>query len=135
MSTVVFTALGCLYFMDTNSVASSTGLQAVGALLLILNLAYLICMALLIAKTGFPKARRMASRAASMTQAGSSHAKGWVMTSMHKCSSRALGRQLSNRAKPAADATCTQPNVGTEFHRGSSMQISLLELNPGSTSV
>ena len=31
MTVVVFTALGCLYFMDSNNVASQAGLQAVGA--------------------------------------------------------------------------------------------------------
>ena len=42
---VTATAAGSLYLMDANKVASKSGLDAVGVLLLILNMAYLMAAA------------------------------------------------------------------------------------------
>jgi hypothetical protein len=47
--TVVTTATGSLYFLDSGKVASHAGLNAVGVLLLLLNVAYLLLVALLLA--------------------------------------------------------------------------------------
>ncbi len=47
--TVVATATGSLYFLDSGKVASHAGLNAVGVLLLLLNVAYLLLVALLLA--------------------------------------------------------------------------------------
>lgn len=47
--TVTATATGSLYFLDSGKVASHAGLNAVGILLLLLNVAYLLLVALLLA--------------------------------------------------------------------------------------
>ena len=46
---MVATATGSLYFLDSGKVASHAGLNAVGVLLLLLNVAYLLLVALLLA--------------------------------------------------------------------------------------
>ncbi|KAL3155628.1 hypothetical protein ABBQ38_010825 [Trebouxia sp. C0009 RCD-2024] len=56
---VVATATGCLYFLDASNVASTAGLEAVGVLLLVLNLLYVVATVLLITKTGAKKARQL----------------------------------------------------------------------------
>ena len=56
---VVATATGCLYFMDVPKVASTKGLEAVGVLLLVLNLLYVVATGLLVTKTGAKKARQL----------------------------------------------------------------------------
>ena len=56
--TVGVTATGCLYSMDTTHVASPRGLDAVSILLLLLNLLYVIAMALLVLVTGVHKTKR-----------------------------------------------------------------------------
>ena len=52
--TVVATAVGCLYMMDTSMsfVASKSGLDAAGGLLLLLNTAFVLIMVLLLAQAG-----------------------------------------------------------------------------------
>lgn len=56
---VAATATGCLYFVDASNVASTAGLEAVGVLLLVLNLLYMLATVLLITKTGAKKGRQM----------------------------------------------------------------------------
>ena len=46
------TAAGCLYFLDPSSIANNTGLQAVGVVLLVLNIAYVLAMLVMIAVFG-----------------------------------------------------------------------------------
>ena len=50
---VTTTAIGSLYFLDTAQVASKAGLNAVGILLLILNIGYLLLVAPFIASAGY----------------------------------------------------------------------------------
>jgi len=51
---VLATAVGCLYMMDTDMsfVASKSGLDAAGVLLLVLNMAFVLIMVVLIARAG-----------------------------------------------------------------------------------
>ncbi|DBA90089.1 TPA: hypothetical protein ACH3X1_003408 [Trebouxia sp. C0004] len=46
------TAAGCLYFLDPTNVANSSGLEAVGITLLVLNVAYVVVMLIMIAVFG-----------------------------------------------------------------------------------
>lgn len=46
------TAAGCLYFLDPTNIANSTGLEAVGITLLVLNVAYVVVMLVMIAVFG-----------------------------------------------------------------------------------
>ena len=72
---VVATATGCLYFMDATRAATEgpqRGLQAVGILLLLLNLAYIAATLILVTKTGEHKGRSLARISMSMiSRAGS----------------------------------------------------------------
>lgn len=52
--TVVATATGCLYFLDSNGVAKGGGLTAAGVLLLMLNIGFVSVMGMLISKRGGP---------------------------------------------------------------------------------
>ena len=54
---VVATATGCLYFLDQGDIAAAAGLNAAGVLLLILNAAFVLVMAVLIIKRGTPYVR------------------------------------------------------------------------------
>ena len=56
---VVATATGCLYFMDVSKVASTAGLEAVGVLLLVLNLLYIVATVILVTKFGAEKAQQI----------------------------------------------------------------------------
>ena len=59
--TTVATATGCLYFLDQDSIAiSGKGLYAAGILLLILNLFFVVLMAVLIAREGAPHVKQWA---------------------------------------------------------------------------
>lgn len=46
------TAAGCLYFLDPTNIANSTGLEAVGIILLVFNVAYVVVMLSMIAVFG-----------------------------------------------------------------------------------
>ena len=46
------TAAGCLYFLDPTNIANNTGLEAVGIILLVLNVAYVVVMLVMIAVFG-----------------------------------------------------------------------------------
>ncbi len=70
--TVGATATGCLYFMDTTNVASPRGLDAVGVLLLLLNILYVIAMALLVLVTGAHKTKRFTQAAVRSFQSSAS---------------------------------------------------------------
>ncbi len=48
----MLTATGCLYFMDPSNVASTSGLQAIGALLMILDISFVVLELILIAVVG-----------------------------------------------------------------------------------
>lgn len=64
MFAVLATATGCLYFMDPSNVASPSGLEAVGVLLLILNILYVLATAALVTTIGAHKAKKMVHLAA-----------------------------------------------------------------------
>ena len=49
---VTATTTGCLFFLDTDTSAQSSGLIAIGILLMLLNVAYIALMAVLIIKQG-----------------------------------------------------------------------------------
>jgi len=66
------TATGCLYFMDTTNVANPRGLDAVGVLLLLVNILYVIAMALLVLVTGAHKTKRFSQAAVRSLQSGAS---------------------------------------------------------------
>lgn len=51
------TAIGCLYFLDPSNIANSKGLAAVGILLLVSNVAYVLVMLILIATFGASKTK------------------------------------------------------------------------------
>ena len=52
LGTVIVTALGCLMFLDKSHVASRKGLDAIAILLVILNIGFLILVALAVVKQG-----------------------------------------------------------------------------------
>ncbi len=52
LGTVTVTALGCLMFLDKNHVLSRGGLSAIAILLVILNVAFLVLVALAVVKQG-----------------------------------------------------------------------------------
>ena len=54
---VLATATACLYFLDPTNIANSSGLEAVGVVLLILNMGYVLVMLVLIAVTGAHKTK------------------------------------------------------------------------------
>ena len=58
--TTLVTAIGCLYFIDQGSVASSKGLMAAGVLVLVLNIFFVVVMAVLISKKGARSAKEWA---------------------------------------------------------------------------
>ena len=51
------TATGCLYFLDPSNIANNSGLEAVGIVLLILNIGYVLVMLVLIVMTGAHKTK------------------------------------------------------------------------------
>lgn len=53
---VTLTAAGCLYFLDSDAVAKTSGLDAAGILLVLMNLAYASVMVILISVTARHKA-------------------------------------------------------------------------------
>lgn len=59
--TVLGTAVGCLYMLnaDTSYVASQAGLNAVGVLIVLLNSAFVLVMAVLIVRSSTGKVRSM----------------------------------------------------------------------------
>jgi hypothetical protein len=59
--------------MDTTNVASPTGLDAVGVLLLLLSILYVIAMALLVLVTGAHKTKRFTKAAVRSFQSGASN--------------------------------------------------------------
>jgi len=79
--TVGVTATGCLYFMDTTNVANPRGLDAVGVLLLLLNILYVIAMAMLVLVTGAHKTKRFGQTAVRSFQSGASRFGRSVSTS------------------------------------------------------
>ena len=58
--TTVVTAIGCLYFIDQGSVASSKGLMLAGIFLLLLNFFFVAVVAVLILKKGARSAKERA---------------------------------------------------------------------------
>ncbi len=52
LGTVIVTALGCLMFLDKNHVLSPGGVSAIAILLVILNIAFLVLVALAVVKQG-----------------------------------------------------------------------------------
>ena len=63
MFVVVLTAMGCLYFFDSEytGIASKAGLQAVGVLLMVTNAVWVLLMVWLIVKAGLSPAKQLAS--------------------------------------------------------------------------
>lgn len=63
MFVVVLTAVGCLYFFDTEytGIASKAGLQAVGVLLMVTHAMWVLLMVWLIVRAGLPSAKQFAS--------------------------------------------------------------------------
>lgn len=124
MAVVGLAALTCLSFMDPNNVANQSGLQAAGVLILLLNVAYVICMALLISKTGLPKARTTAHAAFNIIRLGSK---------MLACFGSSMGhRWAPQRLSARLQRASTGPNLGQGSgnmapRRGRSMQLSLLD--------
>lgn len=58
--TVLATATGCLYFMDSNAVASKTGKDAAGVLLLLLNAFFVLWMLVLLVKASMADIKKHA---------------------------------------------------------------------------
>lgn len=52
LGTVIVTALGCLMFLDRDHVASPAGMSAIAILLVILNVGFLLLVALAVVKQG-----------------------------------------------------------------------------------
>ena len=89
---VLATAAGCLYFLDPTNIANSTGLEAVGIVLLVLNIGYIVVMLILIAVTGAPKTKRFTCSAVAMVKTISSKFKRSV-SGLSCTSSRSTSRQ------------------------------------------
>ena len=84
---VVATATGCLYFMDTSRATSEgphQGLQAVGILLLLLNLAYVGATLILVTKTSAHKGRSLARISMSMISRAAGPISGILVSTAHK---------------------------------------------------
>lgn len=123
MSVLAGTALGCLYFLDPNQVASPAGLQAVGALLLIANVMYVAWMLQLILRTGLPQARALARKTLVMTQSGSMHVRQAMSRSVSQRSCALFSWspwRLSSRLK------ASQSPKAADIGRGVSMSMLLL---------
>ena len=151
--TVGATATGC---MDTTNVASPTGLDAVGVLLLLLSILYVIAMALLVLVTGAHKTKRFTQAAVRSFQSGASNFGRSMCTSFARLrSARGSGsgrlgigpvpgtyKLVSNSMyewqkkqnsvsgsvnKSGSSSICQhQRSRAGELNRGSSMQLSLL---------
>ena len=88
---VLATAAGCLYFLDPTNIANSSGLEAVGIVLLALNIGYILVMLILIAVTGAPKTKRFTCSAVAMVRSTSSKFKRSV-SGLSSASSRSTSR-------------------------------------------
>ncbi len=143
--TVGATALACLYFLDPTNVASDAGLEAVGVLLLLLNIVYVIAMALLVAVTGAHKTKRFTNTAVTTVATAASNLGGVGSASLGRLRSMQVPfRSISLRrsqtpdkgpivpTSPSTDGSTAssiwhhQRSRTGEFNRGSSMQLSLL---------
>ena len=105
--TVGVTATGCLYFMDTTNVANPRGLDAVGVLLLLLNILYVIAMALLVLVTGAHKTKHFSQAAVRSFQAGASRFGRSMSTCLARLrSARGFGSgRLGTAQVPVANTT------------------------------
>lgn len=65
------TAAGCLYFLDPTSIANTTGLEAVGIVLLVLNVAYVLVMLVMIAAFGADKTKHFTCTAFAVVKTSS----------------------------------------------------------------
>ncbi|DBB05192.1 TPA: hypothetical protein ACH3X3_010435 [Trebouxia sp. C0006] len=106
--TVVATATGSLYFLDSGKVASHAGLNAVGVLLLLLNVAYLLLVALLLAVAAkdFVKAH-LGKRFAKVITAAENilnALRAWLSKPFGRGHRRSPHRQLALAAQNSVDA-------------------------------
>jgi len=112
------TATGCLYFMDTTNVANPRGLDAVGVLLLLLNILYIIAMALLVLVTGAHKTKRFTQAAIRSLLADANRFGRSVLNSVagwrwvQGAQPRRLGtRQVSHRHSDSSTTPSTNSGV------------------------
>lgn len=109
--TVVATATGCLYFMDVSKAASTAGLEAVGVLLLLLNLLYIVVTALLVTKTGAKKARQLLHSVSSKAPAAAKSLLSPLSFGLQRLSSLPMVPAFLRRdAGTSADENTTLPN-------------------------
>lgn len=108
---VVATATGCLYFMDVSKAASTAGLEAVGVLLLVLNLLYVVTTVLLVTKTGAKKARQMLHSVSSKAPAAAKRLLRPLSFGLQKLSSLPLVPAFLRRGTgTSADGDTMLPN-------------------------
>ena len=138
--------------MDTTNVASSRGLDAVGVLLLLLNILYVIAMALLVLVTGAHKTKQFSQAAVRSFQSGAGRFGRSMSTSFARLRSPrgfgsgrlGTGPVPGDRTNSSASASMNgsssnsfnendsnsiwhyQKSSAGEMNRGSSMQLSLL---------
>lgn len=102
------TASGCLFFLDGSTLTQSIGLSAVGVLLMLLNVAYIVAMAVLIVKQG------------------ARHVHGWAIwvrdLSLHALAALQLQQLLS--CKLCQSAKSSHSSQATQVAPTPSMQIS-----------
>ena len=109
--TVVATATGCLYFLNQDDVADSSGLTAAGIMLLILNITFVAVLAFLIMKRGSPTVLKWARK---------SQKKGTMLVRQIPGVSRWLS--------PPYKRSGTSSSLATSASRTSSVQLGLLPL-------
>ncbi len=117
MLTVVLTATGCLYCMDPSNVASTQGLEAVGALLelVILNISFVVLELVLIAVVGASQTKRYVRKAVTLTRKGS--------FMIRDSFSRVAPPLSTMKARPSG--TLSDDSSDVSMRRGDSMQLFL----------
>ena len=121
---VMVTATGCLFFLDTNTVALSSGLSAAGVLLMLLNVAYIALMAILITKQGARHVHGWATWTKDTSQKTITAI--WRLLSCHVCGS-ARSYQGSQHISQAATAPAKSMQL-SGFTRMLSRSLSSLPL-------
>lgn len=97
---VLATATACLYFLDPTNIANSSGLEAVGVVLLVLNMGYVVVMLVLIAATGANKTKHFTRTAFAVLRTTSVKLKHSV-SGLSNVSGTATGESGSSEADSA----------------------------------
>ncbi len=117
--TVVATTLGTLYFVDTDKLANSQGLDAVGVLLLILNASFVLLMLILVLVAARHDIKRHID---------------WTMEKAKAVACRVTGRPRVSRQWSRLNKTASGDNASSTSPVSSPTQQLAFITSPGSTS-